>query len=92
MSSSQARSSAWPTAIWVIYVSTDRRSASRMIWPKRRDAKPVGRELFGFRKPGGPLFVMTTRTLGLLGDRAAAVTIAPETPCEFRLHGVWTPD
>jgi hypothetical protein len=40
-------------------------TASRITWPKRRDAKLAGRELFGFRKPGGPLFVMTTRTLGL---------------------------
>jgi hypothetical protein len=35
---------------------------------------------FGFRKPGGPLFVMTTRNLGLLCERAAAVTTARESP------------
>jgi hypothetical protein len=68
-------------------------TASRITWPKRRDAKLAGRELFGFRKPGGPLFVMTTMNLGLLSARASSSgNDLPERPFELRLHGVWMPD
>jgi hypothetical protein len=50
----------------IIYVSTDRRFGLPDHLAEASGCETRGRELFGFRKPGGPLFVMTTRTLGLL--------------------------